>query len=135
MLCHWKLSYLNLFKFTVVNVSYQFKNNVKWHMFSQNVFRGMQAIKFEDTALADVKWKVGCQVLIPDPHREIFIDSFIEIFLKIDLFIHERLRQRHRQREKQAPHREPDPGLDPRTPGSHPEPEGRCSTTEPPTVL
>ena len=27
-----------------------------------------------------------------------------------------------RQREKQAPCREPDEGLDPRTPGSHPEP-------------
>ena len=32
-------------------------------------------------------------------------------------------RQRHRQREKQAPSREPDAGLDPRTPGSHPEPK------------
>ena len=32
-------------------------------------------------------------------------------------------RQRHRQREKQAPHREPDVGLDPGTPGSHPEPK------------
>ena len=27
------------------------------------------------------------------------------------------------QREKQAPHGEPDVGLDPRTPGSRPEPE------------
>ena len=52
-----------------------------------------------------------------------------EIFFKI-LFIHqrhtererERERQRHRQREKQAPHRDPDAGLDPETPGSHPEP-------------
>ena len=33
----------------------------------------------------------------------------------------ERERQRHRQREKQAPCGEPDVGLDPRTPGSHPE--------------
>ena len=41
----------------------------------------------------------------------------------IDLFIHERHteRQRHRQREKQALRREPDVGLDPRTPGSHPD--------------
>ena len=31
--------------------------------------------------------------------------------------------QRHRQREKQAPCGEPDVGLDPDTPGSHPEPE------------
>ena len=30
-------------------------------------------------------------------------------------------RQRHRQREKQALCREPDVGLNPRTPGSHPE--------------
>ena len=35
----------------------------------------------------------------------------------------ERERQRHRQREKQAPCREPDAGLDPRTPGSCPEPK------------
>ena len=35
----------------------------------------------------------------------------------------ERERQRHRQREKQVPCREPDVGLDPRTPGSHPEPK------------
>ena len=33
-------------------------------------------------------------------------------------------RQRHRQREKQALCREPDAGLDPGTPGSHPEPKG-----------
>ena len=33
----------------------------------------------------------------------------------------QRERQRHRQREKQGPCREPDAGLDPRTPGSHPE--------------
>ena len=39
-----------------------------------------------------------------------------------------REKQRHRQREKQAPCQEPDTGLDPtgldpRTPGSHPEPK------------
>ena len=33
----------------------------------------------------------------------------------------EKERQRHRQRKKQAPCREPDAGLNPRTPGSHPE--------------
>ena len=32
-------------------------------------------------------------------------------------------RQRHRQREKQAPWGDPDAGLDPRTPGSQPEPK------------
>ena len=35
----------------------------------------------------------------------------------------ERERQRHRRREKQGPCRKPDAGLDPRTPGSQPEPE------------
>ena len=35
----------------------------------------------------------------------------------------EREGQRHRQREKQAPRREPNVGLDPRTPGSCPEPK------------
>ena len=34
-----------------------------------------------------------------------------------------RERERYRQREKQAPCREPDAGLDPRTPGSQPEPK------------
>ena len=33
-----------------------------------------------------------------------------------------RERQRHRQREKQAPYGEPNVGLNPRTPGSQPEP-------------
>ena len=33
------------------------------------------------------------------------------------------MRRRHRQREKQTPCREPDVGLDPRTPGSRPEPK------------
>ena len=40
------------------------------------------------------------------------------------LFIHERRTQRgrdNRQKEKQAPCKEPDAGLDPGTPGSHPE--------------
>ena len=35
----------------------------------------------------------------------------------------QRERERHRQREKQTPSREPDAGLDPRTPGSQPEPK------------
>ena len=35
----------------------------------------------------------------------------------------QRERGRHRQREKQAPCREPDVGLEPGTPGSHPEPK------------
>ena len=46
-------------------------------------------------------------------------------FFKIVLFIHERHtdRQKHRQREKQVPCGEPHAGLDPRTPGSCPEPK------------
>ena len=44
----------------------------------------------------------------------------------------ERERQRHRQREKQAPCRKPDVGLDPRTPGSCPEPKAGYLTAEPP---
>ena len=39
------------------------------------------------------------------------------------LFIRNRERDRHRQREKQAPCREPNVGLDPWTPGPHPEPK------------
>ena len=35
----------------------------------------------------------------------------------------ERERQRHRQKEKQSPCRKPDAALDPRTPGSYPEPK------------
>ena len=35
----------------------------------------------------------------------------------------EKERQRHREREKQALCREPDAGLDPRIPGSRPEPK------------
>ena len=35
----------------------------------------------------------------------------------------ERERQSHRQRERQASLREPDVGLNPRTPGSQPEPK------------
>ena len=32
-------------------------------------------------------------------------------------------KQRHRQRDKQSPYREPNAELDPRTPGSRPEPK------------
>ena len=65
-------------------------------------------------------------------------------FLRFYLFINERHRererqrerererQRHRQREKQAPCREPNVGLNPRTPGSRPEPKADAQPTEPP---
>ena len=46
----------------------------------------------------------------------------------------ERERQRHRQREKQAPCREPDVGLDPRTPGSRPEPKANAQPLSHPGV-
>ena len=47
----------------------------------------------------------------------------------------ERERQRHRQREKQAPCREPDVGLDPRTPGSGPEPKADAQLLSHPGIL
>ena len=46
----------------------------------------------------------------------------------------EREAQRHRQREKQAPCREPDVGLDPRTPGLHPEPKADAQQLSHPGV-
>ena len=45
-----------------------------------------------------------------------------------------RERQRHRWREKQAPLREPDVGLDPRTPGSLPEPKADAQPLSHPGV-
>ena len=44
------------------------------------------------------------------------------------------MRQRHRQREKQAPWREPGAGLDPGTPGSHPEPKADAQPLSHPGV-
>ena len=46
-----------------------------------------------------------------------------------------REKQRHRQREKQDPCREPDMGLDPGTPGSHPELKADLSHQVPRTLL
>ena len=43
-------------------------------------------------------------------------------------------RQRHRQREKQAPCRESDTELDPRTPGSGPEPKANAQPLNHPRV-
>ena len=40
-------------------------------------------------------------------------------------------RQRHRQREKQAPCRKHDVGLDPGTPGAHPEPKAGAPPLSP----
>ena len=40
-------------------------------------------------------------------------------------------RQRHRQREKQAPCGDPNAGLDPRTPGSCPEPKVDAQLSHP----
>ena len=48
------------------------------------------------------------------------------------LFMKDTERQRHRQREMQAPRRKPDVGLNPRTPGSRPEPKADVQPTEPP---
>ena len=46
----------------------------------------------------------------------------------------QREKQRHRQREKQAPCREPDMGLDPKTPGSRPEPKADAQPLSHPGV-
>ena len=57
-------------------------------------------------------------------HRSSCISLEVSSFLRF-LFIHERRRerQRHRQKERWAPHGEPEAGLNPRTPGSCPEPK------------
>ena len=62
-------------------------------------------------------------------------------FKRFYLFIHEKHRERerereaeHRQREKQACCREPDPGLDPGTPESHPEPKADAQLLSHPGV-
>ena len=61
---------------------------------------------------------------------------FISLFLKdlIYLFVRHTERQRYRQREKQVPCRKPDPGLDPRTPRSCPEPKADAQTPSHPGV-
>ena len=46
-----------------------------------------------------------------------------------------REREAETQREKQAPHREPDVGLDPRTPGSRPEPKAHAQPLSHPGAL
>ena len=51
----------------------------------------------------------------------IFFKDFIYLFMRDTE--RKRERQRHRQRENQAPCKKPDAGLDPRTPGSRPEPK------------
>ena len=43
-------------------------------------------------------------------------------------------RQKHRQREKQAPCKEPNVGLNPGTPGSHPEPKADTQPLSHPDV-
>ena len=48
--------------------------------------------------------------------------NFLRFFFLFKKIIYTE-RGRDRQREKQAPHREPNVELDPRTPGSHPEPK------------
>ena len=59
-----------------------------------------------------------------------FFKDFIYLFMRDT----QRERQRHRQREKQAPCREPDMGLNPRTPGSHPEPKADVQPLSHPRV-
>ena len=59
----------------------------------------------------------------------------IYIFKTVFIY-HERHteRQRHRQRENQSPRRKPDEGLDPRTPGSCPEPKADAQPLSHPGV-
>ena len=57
-----------------------------------------------------------------------FNKDFIYLFMRD----RERERQRQRQREKQTPLREPDAGLDPRAPGSRPEPKVDAQPLSPP---
>ena len=58
-----------------------------------------------------------------------FLKKFIYLFMRDT--DRERGRERHRQREKQAPCGEPDAGLDPRTPGSCPEPKAALTAGPP----
>ena len=53
------------------------------------------------------------------------------LFLKDVIYLF----MRHRQKEKQAPRREPDVGLDPRTPGSGPEPKADAQPLSHPGAL
>ena len=53
----------------------------------------------------------------------IFVFLFILKILLVYSQETQRETQRHRQRDKQAPYEEPDVGLDPKTPGSQPEPK------------
>ena len=53
----------------------------------------------------------------------------------IYLFMRNTERQRHRQRKKQTPCGEPDVGLDPRTPGSQPEPKADAQPLSPGNLI
>ena len=46
----------------------------------------------------------------------------------------ERERQRYRQRQKQAPRKDANMGLDPVTPGSHPEPKAQSKLLSHPAI-
>ena len=67
--------------------------------------------------------------------RLLYISFFFKDFIYLFMRDTERERQRHRQREKQVPHEEPDAGLDPRTPGSCPEPKADAQPPSHPGIL
>ena len=65
---------------------------------------------------------------VTDPKQTVYIlVSLLFFFLRFYLFTHEThthtQRSRDIEREKQAPCRKPDVGLNPKTPGSRPEPK------------
>ena len=71
--------------------------------------------------------------MMPVAHAFILSSYFFTEFIYV--FMRHTKRPKHRQREKQAPCGEPDAGLDPRTPGSHPEPKADTQLLSHPGIL
>ena len=72
--------------------------------------------------------------LLPHLWQQLNYQYFFKDFIYLFMRDMERERQRHRQREKQALCREPDLGLNPRTPGSRPEPKADAQQLSHPCV-
>ena len=69
-----------------------------------------------------------------DKWNQVLMSTVPLFFKKFYLFITDTERQRHRQKEQQAPYREPNAGLNPRTPGSRPEPKADAQPLSHPGV-